>query len=386
MSKSIELREQRAKLVADANALVPTDMKLFGSELRTKVEAMLADARGLDSMIASFEAEENRTEETRAKALNLSNTGSAESVNNEATEKAFRNYLRTGKIESRELQVSADGILIPTFVAQPVVAKKSPGQIYDVVGKMATETGAPVKVPYWNDLSNAWVLNSVALATSDPTVSAGPTISIDDLRFNPLLLDNSLITDAAFDIQAQVVSDIYTRYIRNLSNWITNGNSSNIVGLTSISAGVTSATSGTIVYKDIVSLITTLDPAYTANAALTFNTATMGYVLEILDGNGRPIFTPYTDAPTTGYAGGILGYPVKINQYLPNVAASNVAMQFGDFKQGYCLREVNPGIRVKFLDQLYMAQNQVAYVAFARAGGVVLNAGSPPVLSLTVHA
>lgn len=386
MSKAIELREQRAKLVADASALVPQDMKLFTSELRTKVEAMLADARGLDSMIQSFEQEENRAEEIRAKALNLSNTGSIESTNKEATGKAFRSYLRTGKVESRELSVSADGILIPTFVAQPVVAKKAPGQIYDVVGKMATETGAPVKVPYWNDLSNAWVLNSASLTTTDPTVSAGPTITIDDLRFNPLLLDNSLITDAAFDIEGQVVSDIYTRYIRNLSNWITNGNGSNIAGLTTITAGVTSATSGTVVYADIVRLITTLDPAYMSNAALTFNTTTMGYILQIVDGNGRPIFTPYTDAPTTGYAGGILGYPVKLNQYLPNVAASNVAIQFGDYKQGYTLREVNPGIRVKFLDQLYMAQNQVAYVAFARAGGVVLNAGSPPVLSLTVHA
>jgi len=386
MSKAIVLREQRAKLVADANALVPSDMKLFTTELRTKVEAMLADAKGLDSLIQSFEAEEQRTEETRAKALNLSNTGSSDAVDQEATGKAFRNYLRTGKIETRELQVSADGILIPTFVAQPVVAKKSTGQIYDLVGKMATETGAPVKVPYWNDLSNAWVLNSAGLTTTDPTVSAGPTISIDDLRFNPLLLDNSLITDAAFDIQAQVVSDIYTRYIRNVSQWITTGNGSNIAGLTSITAGVTSGASGTVTYKDIISLITTLDPAYTADACLAFNTATMGYVLEILDNNGRPIFTPYTDAPTTGYAGGILGYPVKINQYLPNVAASAVAMQFGDFKQGYMLREVNPGIRVKFLDQLYMAQNQVAYVAFARAGGVVLNAGMPPVLSLTVHA
>jgi len=74
MSKAIVLREQRAKLVADANALVPSDMKLFTTELRTKVEAMLADAKGLDSLIQSFEAEEQRTEETRAKALNLSNT------------------------------------------------------------------------------------------------------------------------------------------------------------------------------------------------------------------------------------------------------------------------------------------------------------------------
>jgi HK97 family phage major capsid protein len=382
--RAIELREARAKLVADAQALIPKDMKDFGSELRTKVETMLADARGLDSMIAAFEAEETRTAETRAKALNLSNTDSVESADKDATKAAFRSYLQSGKVESRELSVSADGILIPTFVAQPVVAKKSPGQIYELVGKMQTSTGAPVKVPYWNDLANSWVLNSASLTTTDPTVTAGPTITIDDLRFNPLLLDNSLIQDAAFDLTGQVVSDIYTRYIRNVSNWITNGNSSNIAGLTTISAGVTSATSGVVGYADIVKLVTTLDPAYSADAVLAYNTTTQATILEILDGNGRPIFNPYTEAP--GTVGQILGHKVFLNQYLPNVAASAVAIQYGDFSQGYRLNEVQPGIRVKFLDQLYAAQNQVAYVAFARAGGIVLNAGSPPVLSLTVHA
>jgi HK97 family phage major capsid protein len=387
--KAIELREQRAKLVADANALVPKDMKDFTSELRTKVETMLADARGLDTIIASFEQEEQRSDEARAKNLNLSDTGSSDAVDKDATKAAFRSYLRTGKSEARDLTVSADGILIPAFVAQPVVAKKSPGAIYNIVGKMATSTGAPVKVPYWNDLANSWVLNSAGLATTDPTVSAGPTVTIDDLRFQPLKLDNSLVQDAAFDIVGQVVSDIYTRYIRNVSQWITLGNSSNIAGLTTITAGVTSAASGTVTYADVVKFITYLDPAYTPNAALTFNTTTLGYVLEIVDGNQRPIFVPYTDAPTVGAVGGILGYPVRINQFLPNVAASNVAMQFGDFEQGYKLNEVQPGIRVKVLDQLYAATNEVGYVAFARAGGVVLNAASgqqSPIISLTVHA
>ena len=363
-------------------------MKLFTSELRTKVETMLADAKGLDSLIASFETEERSIEETRAKNLNLSNTGDSKDVDNAEVRKAFDSALRGNKTESRELSVTADGILIPTFVAAPVIAKKAPGQIYDLVGKMQTSTGAPVKVPYWNDLANSWVLNSASLTTTDPTVSAGPTITIDDLRFNPLLLDNSLIQDAAFDLTGQVVSDIYTRYIRNISNWITNGNGSNIAGLTSITAGVTTATPNVITYKDLVSLVTSLDPSYTGDAALTWNTNTQGLVLDILDSNGRPIFIPYTSAPSVGGIGTVLGYPVRLNQYLPNAGVTSptttvVPVQFGDYSQGYKLNEVSPGIRVKFLDQLYMAQNQVAYVAFARAGGVVLNAGSPPVISLT---
>ena len=108
----------------------------------------------------------------------------------------------------------------------------------------------------------------------------------------------------------------------------------------------------------------------------------------MLDGNGRPIFVPLTDAISVGSVGTILGYPVTINQYLPNVAASAIAMQFGSFEQGYKLNEVQPGIRVKVLDQLYGATNEVGYVAFARAGGAVVNPASgaqSPIISLTVH-
>jgi HK97 family phage major capsid protein len=389
--KAQELRDQRAKLVAEAQASIPADMKLYTSELRTKTEAMLADARGLDSLIASFEAEETRNNETRAKNLNLSNTGSSDAVDQKETRKAFRSYLRTGKSEQRDLTVSADGILIPTFVAQPVIAKKSPGAIYNLVGKMATSTGAPVKVPYWNDLANSWVLNSAGLATTDPTVSAGPTITIDDLRFQPLKLDNSLVQDAAFDIVGQVVSDIYTRYVRNVSQWITQGNSSNIAGLNTITAGVTTATANVITYADMVKFVTYLDPAYTQDAVLTFNTTTLSFLLNILDANNRPIFQAYGDAPK-GTIGSILGYPVQLNQFLgsqvtpTSPVTGTVVMQFGDYSTGYKLNEIQGGIRIKVLDQLYAATNEVGYVAFARAGGVVLNPSSgstSPIISLT---
>src|ERR1019366_3771516 len=98
--------------------------------------------------------------------------------------------LRTGKAEQRDLTVSGDGVLIPTFVGSPVIAKKSPGSIYGLVGKMSTSTGPPIVIPYWNDLSSSWVLNSAQLGTTDPTISQGPTLAVDDLRFQPLKISN----------------------------------------------------------------------------------------------------------------------------------------------------------------------------------------------------
>jgi HK97 family phage major capsid protein len=250
---------------------------------------------------------------------------------------------------------------------------------------METATGAPIVVPYWNDLSNNWVLNSANIAVTDPTISSGPTLTVSDYRFQPVLIDNSLIQDAAFDVEAQIVSDITTRYVRNFSNLLTNGGTG-IQALTSVTSNVVTSANTAISYADVVSFATSLDPSYSAQAVFTFSTNTLGKVLQIVDGNQRPIFIPYTSAPTFQGVGSMLGFPVRINQYLASFAATKTVMQFGDFNVGYKFRTVTGGIRIKMLDQLYAATNQIAYVAFCRVAGAVVDPGSHPILSLVVKA
>lgn len=384
---STEMKEKRSALIADAQKL------MFGenvtAETRSTVEQMLADADAMTKVIAQAEAEETRSAEQRAKALDLPNPGEAqksiETRSDEQVKASFRSFLQTGKVETRDLTVSADGVLIPTTVAQPVIAQKSAGQIYDVIGKMTTATGAPIKMPYINDTANGFVLNSTAIDTTDPAVT-GITLNVDEYRANPILLDNSLIQDSAFDLAGFVTRAIYERYQRDISKHVTIGNSSNIGGLTAITAGVETAGSGAIAYADFVSMLATLDPAYASNACWTMSTSTLGAVLKIVDGNQRPIFVPFTDGANSGFVGQILGFPVKINQYLPAVAAGNVAVQFGDMKAGYVLREVQPGIVVRRLEERYAEKNQTGIVAFTRVGGAVLDAGTHPILSLKIKA
>jgi HK97 family phage major capsid protein len=272
--------------------------------------------------------------------------------------------------------------MIPTFVADPVLAKKAPGFILDLVGKMNTKTGAPVKVPYWNDLSNSFVLNSTGITTTDPVVTDGPTISIDDYRFNPLLLDNSLIQDASYDIEGAVVNAIALRYQRDMSKAITLGNSSNIAGLTSCTATVQTGTTLVVAYKDFINTFAALDPAYAANAVWTMNNTTLAAVMNIVDANQRPLFLNYTDGGASGFAGSILGYSVKLNQYQPNIGVAAQQCHFGDFSQGYYFRTLDTGIMVKRLAERYAELNRVGYVAFTRVGGVLVNAGTPPIVAM----
>ena len=137
----------------------------------------------------------------------------------------------------------------------------------------------------------------------------GPTISIDDLRSNPILIENSLLQDSSFDLASYVVAAIASRYERTAAKYITQGNSSNVGALTAITAGITTGTTGALKYADFVSALVALDPAYSEAAVWTLNNATLGVVLNLVDSQNRPLFLAYNDGAASGFVGSILGHP-----------------------------------------------------------------------------
>jgi HK97 family phage major capsid protein len=383
-----EIKDKRSKLLLDARTIMSGAN--VTAEQRTQVDAMLADANTLQADAQRLESIEVETRSTSSNSIprgtpgaEVAETRSADE-RREATNKALRSYLRGEKFEARDLTVASNGaVTIPVGVTDPKVALKSAGSIYDLVGKLRTSTGEAVKLPLLNDTAQGFVLNSASITTTDPTVG-GITISIDDIRMNPILIENSLIQDVSFDLVSFVQKNADLRYTRSVSNWITNGNSSNVGALTGISAGVTSTTTLVLKYADFVNMVAALDPAYQQNAVWTMNLATQGAVASILDSNGRPLFQPFNTSGQSGFTGTILGFPVRTNVYLPNYASVGAtAVQFGDYEQAYTLREVEPGIQFKRTDERYIELNKVGFVAFARIGGAVTDAGTHPVLTLT---
>lgn len=378
-----ELRAKRTALIADARAI---NLQAVTPESRSAFDTCISQADAVaQDILRSERMDALETEERSFVAPPRGQVGSEQTEVRTIEQRtaSYDTYLRTGAVEQRDLLVSANGILIPTLVADPKLARKSAGFIYDLVGKLRTQTGAPVKSPLLNDTGNGFVLNSVGVTVTDPTV-AGVTISVSDYRSNPILIDNSLTRDSGFDIGAFVNAAIQTRYLRSMSSAMTLGDAGTIGGLTSIVAGVQGATTNVIGYADFVSLMVSLDPAYAADAVFCMSNVTLGKVLNIVDTQQRPIFTSYTDGGNSGFVGTILGFKVKLNQYLPVVATGNKAVQFGDFAEGYCFREVLPGISVSRLSERYAELNKVGYVAFASVGGAVTDAGTSPIVSLTI--
>lgn len=371
-----ELIEKRNKILVDARQLMSgSDVS---AEQRSKVDAMLTEANGLKADIERLEACAESEERSlpkpgipRAAVESTETDDRNQEQRNKATNKAFRAYLRGERFEQRDLTIAADGgVMVPVAALPPVLAQRSAGSIYDVVHKMRTTTGEPVKVPLWDGTSDVLVLDSTPVGNgTDPTVT-GVTIQTDGLRTgDPVLIDNKLIQDLDYDIVSYVNQVLTDRYTRGASNYITNGNSSNFTGYLGAIPFVPSETAATLGYDDFVALIAALDPAYHPGACFAFSNTVLGNVLKIKDSQGRPIFIPYLDGATSGFAGQILGFPVKIDQYGKSVATGNISVAFGDFDKGYTLREVSPGLVIKQSNQRWIELNRTGVIGFARGGG-----------------
>ncbi len=417
-----EILAARERLLTEARALLTTGT--VTNETRTRAEQMIADAetmrRDAQNLRAIDEAQRAAQRQSVAAPrdpVTSSNTNTdlsndpaerrqqlREIANREVRAVFAAASNRTAMpTETRALTLSADGtFFVPQTIGTPAIARMSYGYVYSMVDRIRTSDGAPMRPPLIDDVNNGFVLNSTAIATTDPTIGQAQLL-VDDLRMNPILLDNSLIQDTQYDIVSFLRKASASRYLRSVSKAISQGNGSNIGGLSGFIGGVLTGTIGVIKYADLVALYTGLDPAYLTNAVWRMSQATLGVIMNIVDSYGRPIFLPFTDGANTGFPGALFGFPVKIDPYLPAVASGNYPIQFGDHELGYQLREVsrNPdvpndgspidNINFRVLNELYATTNQTAVVAFARVGGTILNpgglvAGNPaPITALKVQ-
>lgn len=389
-----QLQEKRNKVMADAMAL--TAGETITAEQRSQFDAMLADVAVIDADITRVKAVEQYQNEQRSAATNAPRPNPGESndpeerveVRNARVKASFRNYLATGRVEARDLTVAGSGVAIPQlFSPQVIEAQKSYGEIYDIVNVMRTDHGNPIKLVLDNDTSNG--LSSVTVGTNasevDPALS-GATLQVDNFTTGVIRVDNGLLTDAGFDLESFIRDKFGKRYFRGASNLILAGDSGAVDSLTAgyASTGFTSAVTNKLGYPDFASAIGALDPAYQANAVWAMSNSTLGYVIGLSDSNNRPLFLPDYGSATSGFIGTILGRPVKLVTQLSAVATGNLAVLYGDFKEGYTFRQQNPGLGILRLNELFAAGYETGFVGFARVGGKVTDAGTHPIIGITI--
>lgn len=373
-----DLREQRSRIIADADALMQSPT----AETRTAFDAKMSEVDGIDADIKRLEriAAEPSTRSNRPAPVNTEDRAAQEKI-------AFRNFLTGKPVETRDLLTinAAGAALIPQgFYPEIIRAKKDWGGITNLVKNINTDTGNPMKMALVNDTNFFMNTNTEGQALyQDVPVASNLTLSTEELRSGAFKVSLDELQDSAWDLDAFIRDVIGKSYYRTLNQLVTVGSGHQIASVVTGYAAneVTTAAAGTVTYADLLALYGALESAYVENASFVMNNATRTALMGLVDGFGRPLFDV---SVTTGPFSTIFGRPVVINNAMPTVASGNVAVQFGDFASGYILRTVNPGLSVIRLNERFMDQLEVGFVGYARAGGIVTNAGIAPIVNLAV--
>lgn len=229
-------------------------------------------------------------------------------------------------------------------------------------------------------------------AVNDSNLLGNVDIQVHTAMLNAPVTRN-LIEDSAFPIQAWLESELAQVIDLLYEDMILNGSTANgtaLGGQMSQPIGILfgaatgnsessniypevilTSTAGGIDYGSLINIQTALAPQYeTESTRWVMNKkSTYRALNQLVDNQNRPLFTTgYGDSGLVDRRGRVLlGDPIIVSQFMPNIAAANFPLIYGDLK-GYFLAQ-RVGFSIQVLDQTRAKANQIELVGRVRFGG-----------------
>jgi HK97 family phage major capsid protein len=285
------------------------------------------------------------------------------------------------------------GFTVPTLVVSDLIdTMKAYAFMRGVAETMQTATGGPMGFPGSDgtaEVGEVLAENATAGSNVDPAFTSR---SLNTFKYSskPVAAPMELLQDATVDIEAFIRRRLAQRIGRIQNQHFTTGTGTGQpTGIvTAATTGVTAPTGNTLLvpYDSLVDLVDSVDVAYHTMAGSKFgwmfNQTTRRTVRKIKDTAGRPIWTPSYDAGIAGgFSDSLLGYPVFINNDMAVPAANAKSIAFGNLSL-YMIRDAMQIQLYRFDDSAYIKLGQIGFLAFARAGGNLIDLGG---VRLYVH-
>jgi HK97 family phage major capsid protein len=399
-----QLREKRANVWQEMqNITAPADDegRVLNAEETQRWEALDTELTGLTKQIEVEEKRASRASEaneTRT-AIDPSTFHAEISVEDVPADKryaeAWRAWARGGMgnldAEQRKLMVqrfdnspelraqgvgttTAGGYFVPAeFRDQLIERQVFQGSVRSVATVITTDSGASLPWPTVDDTANVGAILAENTQVTEQDVTIGQS-TLDVFMYTSKLVRVSLqlINDSAIDVDDLLGRLLAARIARIQNQHFTTGTgTAQPEGIqTNATSGVTLPTGNTtsITYDGLVDLVHSVDPAYrTANAKFMARDSVLASIRKLKDTTNQPLWQPSMQA---GAPDTVLGYPIVTNPDMPAPAANVKSVLFGDFRQGYVIRDVTQ-VQALRLEERYADFLQVAFLLFQRSGGDV---------------
>lgn len=371
MDRIQALREQRAKLMADASAILQGEN--LTTEHRTQADKMFADVDVIEAdlareeRIAKFQAEQRTAPRPPREQVGVGNG------QKEEHRSALRNFILKG--ETRDILTTDNGkpLLQPEFYPELVTALKSYGALANVVEFMQTETGNDMKIPLYNDLARGLtpIAENAPITRRDPVISL-KTSAVEKFETQEIYLTNEQMTDSYFSLENFLTENLLEAYYRGVNQLVTEGSPSGKIEsiVNTAAVGAVAASQTAITYDDLIALYGAADTRILQNSSWVLSSKTRAQLMAIKLTTGEPLLT----SANSGNFTELLGRPMVVSEFMPDVAAGDKSLLLGDLKRGYTLRQVG-NISIRRLNELYARQDAVSFYGIVRLSGFSKNPG-----------
>ena len=382
-----ELRSKRAKLWEGTKAFLETHRRENGT-LSAEDDATYAK---MEQEISDLGREISRLERQEAMDAELSkpvNTpittrpGAAKEDTktgraSDAYRKNFWNAMRS-KTPDRSitdaLQIGTDsegGYLIPDEFERTLLSGLEENNIFRTLANIIQTTSGDRKIPIVaSHGSAAWVDEEGAYSESD---DAFAQITLGAYKLGTMMkVSDELLNDSVFDLE-NYLSGEFARRIGNAEEdaFINGDGVGKPTGILAAKGGadigVTTSSGTAFTADDLINLYHSLLTPYRKKAVWLMNDSTVQFIRKLKDSNGQYLWQPSLVAGTPNT---ILGCPVMVSRYMPEIGAGNKAVAFGDFS--YFWIADRQGRSFMRLNELFAAHGQVGFRGSQRVDGKLI--------------
>lgn len=383
MSQTLELREKRAKAWEAAKAFLDAKAKdgafASGEDAATydRMEQEVIDlGKQIDRLErqAAIDAELAKatstpiTNQPNGKVDGDSKQGRASDEYKRAFWNGMRNKMSYEVQNALSIGTDSEGgYLVPDEYEKKLVEALEDEVFFRSLANVIKTSSGDRKIPIVTSKGEAaWIDEGGQFPESDD--SFGQT-SIGAYKLATMIkVSDELLNDSVFNIE-NYISKEFARRIGTKEEeafFVGDGKGKPEGLFGSADLGVTAATVN-ITFDDVMDLFYSLRAPYRKKATWLLNDSTVKAIRKLKDGNGNYIWQP---SVRDGEPDRILNRPYRTSIYVPELAAGNRVMAFGDYSY-YWIAD-RQGRSFKRLNELYATTGQVGFLACERVDGKLI--------------
>lgn len=393
MSQTLELREKRAKAWEAAKAFLDAKAKdgaFASAEDAATYDRMEQEVMDLGKQIdrlerqAAIDAELAKatstpiTNQPNGKADGDSKQGRASDEYKRAFWNGMRNKMSYEVQNALSIGTDSEGgYLVPDEYEKKLVEALEDEVFFRSLANVIKTSSGDRKIPIVTSKGEAaWIDEGGQFPESDD--SFGQT-SIGAYKLATMIkVSDELLNDSVFNIE-NYISKEFARRIGTKEEeafFVGDGKGKPEGLFGSADLGVTAATVN-ITFDDVMDLFYSLRAPYRKKATWLLNDSTVKVIRKLKDGNGNYIWQP---SVRDGEPDRILNRPYRTSIYVPELAAGNRVMAFGDYSY-YWIAD-RQGRSFKRLNELYATTGQVGFLACERVDGKLILSEAVKILDI----